>query len=140
MKSRKEVAEFINDECFFDINDYNFKDYNNEHGRYEKNKYHFGANELKDILDYIYNGHPKNSNECIFTNKKPKDHILADHQELILINGLINRKIEINSTIEQYKKQYHNSKTKETPILFQEHIELLNLEMKSIESKLKQCL
>ena len=70
MKSREEAAKFINNGGFFDINDYNFKEYNTDKGRYKKNKYHFGANELKDILDYIYGGEPENSNECIYSNTK----------------------------------------------------------------------
>lgn len=63
MKSRKEVARFIEEQLDFDSG------YGTE--RYKDDRWHYGFQELRDLLDYVYEGVPKNQEEELH-NKEGK--------------------------------------------------------------------
>ena len=53
MKSRKDVAKFISNQFESDV----YEDL--EKG----NRFHYGRQELKQLMDYIYNSEPNNEDE-----------------------------------------------------------------------------
>lgn len=58
MKTRKEVAKYIN-ETFYD-----------SAGGRHKTHWHYGVQELRVLMDFIYSGEPQGDAECV----DPKAH------------------------------------------------------------------
>jgi len=63
MKSRKEAAKLINQQMSWKENSPAQKE-NNKNAS-SANTWHYGLIELRELMDFIYNGEPKNSDQEI---------------------------------------------------------------------------
>lgn len=60
MKSREETARFIESQMAFD----------HHCRRDKKDRVHYGWQELRELMDFIYGGEPEGKNQCLADNRE----------------------------------------------------------------------